>query len=84
MNIRHVGIPVWDMELVLSFYQKLGLKVLSDKTEKVRIVKLQDTNGMVLELLKYESQGPGKEPHVAFTRDPEDNLVEVVDAKRTK
>ena len=84
MNIRHVGIPVWDMELVLRYYKKLGLKVLSDKTEKVRIVKLQDTNGMVLELLKYESQGPGKEPHVAFTRDPEDNLVEVVDAKRTK
>ncbi len=78
MNIRHYGIPVFDMEKELAFYLKMGLKIKSDEVEQVRIVKLEDKNGMVLELLKYETQGPGKEPHVAFTRDPEGNMIEVV------
>ncbi len=83
MRIRHYGIPVWDMEKVLPYYLEKGLKIKSDIKETVRIVKLEDENGMILELLQYESQGLGKEPHVAFTRDIEDNLIEVVDAKRT-
>jgi len=84
MKIRHFGYPIWDMELELKYYLGLGLKVKSDTTEKVRIVKLEDKDGMVLELLQYESQGPGKEPHVAFTRDPENNLIEVVDDVQRK
>lgn len=83
MKIRHIGIPVYDMNKELNYYLTMGLTIKSDEIEKVRIVKLKDKKGMVLELLQYESQGPGKEPHVAFTRDPEDNLVEVVDAERT-
>lgn len=81
MKIRHVGIPVYDMHKELHYYLTMGLEIVSDEVEKVRIVKLKDKKGMVLELLQYETQGPGKEPHVAFTRDPEDNLVEVVDGK---
>ena len=79
MNIRHIGIPVWDIEKELNYYLTMGLEVVSDTTESVRIVKMKDKKGMVLELLQYESQGPGREPHVAFTRDPEDKLVEIVD-----
>ena len=79
MNIRHVGIVVQDMNKELNYYLTMGLTIKSDEVEKVRVVKLEDKNGMVLELLQYESQGPGKEPHVAFTRDPEDNLIEIVE-----
>ena len=78
MNIRHFGIPVWDIEKEMNYYLTMGLTVVSDTTESVRIVKMKDSKGMVLELLKYESQGPGKEPHVAFSRDPEDNMIEIV------
>ena len=84
MKIRHIGIPVWDMNKSMNYYLTMGLEVVSDTTESVRIVKMKDRDGMVLELLKYESQGPGKEPHVAFTRDPEENLVEIVDERTSE
>jgi len=85
MNIRHVGIPLTSgtMDELIEYNTTiLGLKVISDIIEPVRIVKFEDKNGMVFERLQYASQGLGKEPHVAFTRDPSGLLIEVVTPKK--
>jgi len=68
MRLRHIGITVRDMDRSLYFYKDLlGLVVAKDAHEfgehidnfsnlenvNVRTVKLQDVNGMMIELLEY-------------------------------
>ena len=82
MKIRHTGIVTQNIEEMYRFYQSLGLKVISDTTEQVRIVKLSDGEG-VIELLQYESQEEAGLrrlgiSHVAFTQDVDGNYIEGV------
>ena len=70
ISIRHIGIVVEDIEKSLSFYRDLlGFEVAKDMFEEggeidvflgmenvyVRTVKLKDSNGMMIELLKFYS-----------------------------
>ena len=78
MHLRHVGIVCQNIERMLKYWGKLG-KVIDDHTEQVRIVKLD--NG--IELLQYESQSENNLrkagiSHIAFTADPEENFLEVI------
>ena len=79
MPIRHIGIVCQNIDNMIPFYQQLGMKVLYDAVEKVRIVKLDGG----IELLQYESMSGNTLrqkgiSHIAFTQDPEDNYLEVV------
>lgn len=117
-NLRHVGIPVYNLEKMTRWYcDMFKLKLLQvteedddyigklyDHAGHLTTAKLIDKNGVVLELLQYTS-GYQKEvvPHVAFTvkehgdfsraysennpegkacvafvKDPEGNLLELV------
>lgn len=84
MLFRHVGIVTTDIEKLKAFYtERLHLTPIYDEVEKVRIVKLQDKNGMILELLQYESQSENVLrqkgiSHLAFTIDDDGNSLEVV------
>ena len=73
------------MDKEIEYYKGLGLEVLSDHVEKVRIVKFD--NG--IELLQYESQSETNLrkagiSHVAFTHDPDGNSLEVVYGRLVK
>ena len=84
MRIRHIGIVVRDMESQKRFYTNvLGLTPFYDEVEKVRIVKLRDRDGIVIELLQYESMSETALrskgiSHISFTQDEEGNPVELV------
>ncbi len=83
MKLRHTAIVVRDMPLMLEFYKSHGFKVVDDHREHVRIAKLEDSDGNVLELLRYASQSESRLrkagiSHIAFTLDPEDNIMELV------
>jgi len=70
ISIRHIGIVVNNIDKSLSFYRGLlGFEVVRDMDEKgniidvflnmkgvnVRTVKLKDSNGIMIELLKFYS-----------------------------
>ena len=83
VKLRHVGIVVQDMNKMIEYYRnKMGLRVESDKVEKVRIVKFETG----IELLEYESMSEHTLrqkgiSHIAFTTDPENNFIELVEEK---
>ena len=79
MRLRHVGITVSSLDTALEFYRDvLGLEVLREMDESgehidnfsalkgvdVRTVKLQDSDGGIIELLFYRSH-----PRLTGTRD---------------
>lgn len=79
LKLRHVGIVCENIDDVLPFYLGLGMKVVYDQIEKVRIVKLDGQ----IELLQYESMGKSTLrlmgiSHIAFTQDPENTILEIV------
>ena len=85
--IRHIGIVTQDLEREKTFYKNMGLVCIYDATEHVRIVKLKDDGGHILELLQYESQSENTLrqkgiSHVAFTEDPEGNYLELVEEEK--
>ena len=94
ITVRHTGITTTDMDRALRLYRDIfGLKVMIDTIEegdfvenlvsienvKVRVVKLKDSNGGMIELLQYYSHPKSAEKnfineitnigcsHVAFT-----------------
>ena len=80
MKLRHVGIVTQDIEKMKEHYQYMGLHLVSDEVEDVRIVKFREG----LELLQYESQSDNSLrqkgiSHIAFTVDPDENCLEVVE-----
>ena len=83
MRLRHVGIVTQQADRMKAFYQKQGFTSFYDEVEKVRIIKLKDDKGGVIELLQYESQGESTLrklgiSHIAFTQDPDKINLEVV------
>ena len=83
MRLRHVGIVTQKADKMKAFYEEQGFTTYYDGVEKVRIIKLRDDKGGVIELLQYESQGESTLrklgiSHVAFTSDPDGNNIEVV------
>ena len=83
MRLRHVGIVTQQADKMKAFYEEQGFTTYYDGVEKVRIIKLRDDKGGVIELLQYESQGESilrklGISHVAFTQDPDGNNIEVV------
>jgi len=81
--LRHVGIPTQNIEEEKATYEEHGLKCIYDEVEKVRIVKLQDGNGSIVELLQYETQSENMLrqrgiAHVAFTEMPGHYYIERV------
>ena len=74
-RLRHVGIVVKDLLLMINYYQKLGFKLIySDGLEKthqeywgnkfIEIAKLQDSNGGIIELIAKSWF-----PHISLTVD---------------
>jgi catechol 2,3-dioxygenase-like lactoylglutathione lyase family enzyme len=74
ITIRHVGISVIDIDVSVLFYRDLlGFKIVKDVIEegdyidnfsgvkgiRVRVVKMSDGNGGLIELLKYLSHDSG-------------------------
>lgn len=90
MLFRHVGIVTQNIDMLKAFYaDRLHLNPIYDEVEKVRIVKLKDKNGMILELLQYESmsENPLRKAgisHLAFTIDDDGNNLEVVDVDKRR
>ncbi len=83
MEIRHVGIVTQQADKMKAFYIEQGFTPYYDEIEKVRIIKLKDDKGGIIELLQYESQSENTLrrlgiSHVAFTSDPDGNNMEVV------
>lgn len=79
VRLRHVGIVCKDIDEVLPSYKRLGMQVVYDAVEKVRIVKLDGG----IELLQYESMSETVLrqrgiSHIAFTQDGNGNYIEVV------
>ena len=70
--IRHTGIRVKDMDKMVSFYRRLGLRMVSRRVEnwegvELEVSKLMDDGDMVLELIKTKSFWPNS--HVCFSTD---------------
>mgnify|MGYP001275070404 CR=1 FL=1 len=101
ITVRHTGITTTDMDRALWLYRDIfGLKVKIDTIEegdfvdnlvsinnvKVRVVKLKDKNGGMIELLQYQSHPESAEKnfidgitnigcsHVAFTVNDIDDI----------
>tara|TARA_Y100000310_G_scaffold326287_1_gene391004 strand:+ start:267 stop:557 length:291 start_codon:yes stop_codon:yes gene_type:complete len=86
MKFRHVGIVCQNIDEMAAFYTSFGFSIVYEATEKVRVMKLQDPDNKgnpPIELLQYETmsdsilQSRGIS-HIAFTEDPERNMVEIV------
>ena len=72
-TLRHAGILVKDLEKAIQTYQELGYQPL--EIEKIRVVKMTDKNGAMIELVE------GKwHPHIAVNwyHDGQGNYVEIV------
>ena len=83
MRLRHVGIVTQQADKLKAFYEKQGFTISYDGVEKVRIIKLKDDKGGMIELLQYESQGESTLrklgiSHIAFTQDPDGTNLEIV------
>ena len=72
-TLRHVGIVVKDLKQATHTYCGLGFKIIEKDT--IKIVKLADSKGNVVELLKGKWKS-----HIAIDlyEDDAGNLVEVV------
>jgi catechol 2,3-dioxygenase-like lactoylglutathione lyase family enzyme len=78
MTLRHTGILVKSLARSIRDYQAMGFKPIG-KIERLKVQKMQDANGQVLELV----QGNWSD-HIAVNwyRDNNDNLLEVVECKK--
>ena len=76
-NLRHMGLVVRNLKTATHTYCQLGFKVIERET--IKVVKLQDQKGNIIELLsgKWKS-------HIAVNlyEDDAGNLIEVVEEKR--
>lgn len=65
-GIRHTGIVVEDLDTAITFYEGMGMKVLTRKEEEwdgkhLKIAKMEDDNQIGLELIEGDWY-----PHVCF------------------
>ena len=76
-TLRHVGLVVKNLKTATHTYCQLGFKVTERET--IKVVKLQDPKGNIIELLsgKWKS-------HLAINlyEDEAGNLIEMVEEKR--
>ena len=75
MKLRHVGYPVNDMKKHVTFWKSKGARIIYEATEQIQVIKFD--NG--IELIKYLGNGKVDQPHVAFTLDPDENIIELVE-----
>ncbi|KKL50484.1 hypothetical protein LCGC14_2305010 [marine sediment metagenome] len=76
MKLRHVGYPVNDMKKHVTFWKSKGARIIYEATEQIQVIKFD--NG--IELIKYLGpEGMIDRPHVAFTLDPDENIIELVE-----
>lgn len=96
-GIRHIGLETSNMEEMIRFYKDLGLKLYWDKIEHpehtgfkedVRTVKLRCEDETVIELVnnhEYKNHFAlnvlGTERKVEWIKDPDGNMLEVVNEK---
>ena len=75
MKLRHVGYPVNDMKKHVTFWKSKGARIIYEVTEQIQVIKFD--NG--IELIKYLGNTKIDRPHVAFTLDPDENIIELVE-----